>query len=124
VASSRELQRPSTTAWQVLRRRVSMKPYNATLPTRWIGRAGAADEEWMKWPPRSPDLTPCDCFLCCCVRDQVFVPPLPLDIDDLKLRITAAIETTDRNMSERLWDELDYRLDICRVMNGAHIELL
>jgi hypothetical protein len=33
-----------TTAWQVLRRRVRMKPYNATLPNRWVGRAGAADE--------------------------------------------------------------------------------
>jgi hypothetical protein len=40
------------------------------------------------------------------------------------LRITTAIETTDRNMLERVWAELDYRLDICRVMNGAHIEHL
>jgi hypothetical protein len=28
------------------------------------------------------------------------VPPLPLDIDELELRITAAIETIDRNMLE------------------------
>jgi hypothetical protein len=44
VASSRELQMPSMTAWQVLRRRVRMKPYNAALPDRWVRRAGAADE--------------------------------------------------------------------------------
>jgi hypothetical protein len=50
----------------------------------------------------------------------MFVPPLPLDIDELKLRITAAIETIDRNMLERVWDELDYRMDIYRVTNGAH----
>jgi hypothetical protein len=42
----------------------------------------------------------------------VFVPHLPLDIDELKLRITAAIETIDRNTLERAWDELDYRPDI------------
>jgi hypothetical protein len=71
---SRELQ------LQVLHRRVRMKPYNATLPDRWIGRA---DEEWLKWPPRSPDLTPCDFSLWGCVKEQVFVPPLPLDIDEL-----------------------------------------
>jgi hypothetical protein len=84
-----------------------MEPYNATLTDHWIGRAGAAHVEWMKWPSRSPDLTPCDFSLWGYVKEQVFVPPLPLDIDDFKLRITAAIETIDRNMLERVWDELD-----------------
>jgi hypothetical protein len=69
----------------------SHETLSATVPNRWIGRAGAADEEWMKWPPRSPDLTPCDFFLWGYVK--------PLDIDELKMRITADIETI------RLWDE-------------------
>jgi hypothetical protein len=56
---SRVLQIPKMTVRQVLCRRVRMKCYNATLPKDLIGRAGAADEEWMKWPPRSPDLTSC-----------------------------------------------------------------
>jgi hypothetical protein len=51
------------------------------------------------------------------VKEQVFVPPLPLDIDELKLRITAVLETVDRSMLERAWDELEYRLDIRRVTN-------
>jgi hypothetical protein len=55
----------------------------------------------MKWPPRSPDLTPCDFFLWSYVKEQVFVPPLPLDTDELKLRITAAVGTVDRNMLEK-----------------------
>jgi hypothetical protein len=79
---SRELQMPKTTVWQVLHRRVRMKSYNATLLSRWIGRAGAADEEQMKWPPRSPDLTPCDFLLWGYEKERVFVPPLPLDIDE------------------------------------------
>jgi hypothetical protein len=78
----------------------------------------------MKWPPRSPDLTPCGFFLWGYVKEKLFVPPLPLDIDELKLRIAVAIETIDRNILERVWDELDYRLGICRVTNGAHIEHL
>jgi hypothetical protein len=101
-----------------------MKPYNATLPESWIGRAGAADEEWMKWPPRSPDLTPRDSFLWSYVKERVFVPHLPLHIDELKLTITAAMETIDRNMLERAWNELDYRLDIYWATNGGHTEHL
>jgi hypothetical protein len=32
---------------------------------RWIGRAAAnGDKNLLLWPPRSPDLTPCDFFLC------------------------------------------------------------
>jgi hypothetical protein len=54
----------------------------------------------------------------------VFVPPLPFHIDELKLRITAGIKTIDRNMVERVWDELDYRLDIYQATNGAHTEHL
>jgi hypothetical protein len=37
----------------------------------------------------------------------MFVPPLPLDIDELKLTITAVVETINRNILERVWDELD-----------------
>jgi hypothetical protein len=56
---------------------------------------------------RSPDLTPCDFFLWGYVKENVFVPRLPLYIDELKLRITAAIETVGRIVSERVWDTLD-----------------
>jgi hypothetical protein len=58
------------------------------------------------------------------VKERVFVPPLPLDTHELKLRITTAIETISRNMLEKVSDELDYRMDICRVTNGANIEHL
>jgi hypothetical protein len=58
------------------------------LPNRWIGIAGTADEEWMKWPPHSPDLTPYDFFLWDYIKEREFVPPLPQDTDEVKLRIT------------------------------------
>jgi hypothetical protein len=66
----------------------------------------------------------CDFSLWGYVKEQVFVLPLPLDIDEMKLRIAAAMETVDRNMLERIWDELEHRLGICRVTNGAQIEQL
>jgi hypothetical protein len=45
----------------------------------------------------------------------VFGPPVPLDIVEFKLRITAAGEKIDRYILERVWEELYYRMDICRV---------
>ena len=41
-------------------------------------------------PPRSPDLTPCDFFLWGYVKDHVFVPPMPLDLAELRQRIEHA----------------------------------
>jgi len=76
------------------------------------------------WPARSPDLTPCDYFLWGYMKDKVFVPPQPVSIPDLKNRITAAVETITSDLLSRVLQELDYRLDVCRVTKGAYIERL
>jgi hypothetical protein len=52
------------------------------------------------------------------------VPPLPQTLLDLRARITAAIASIDHGMLQRDSEELDYRLDVCRVTKGAHIEHL
>ena len=75
------------------------------------------------WPPPPPDATPCDFFLCGYVKDQVYVPPLPASIPELKLRIRTAIETITSDMLQT-WNELDYRVDVCRITKGAYIEHL
>ena len=43
------------------------------------------DQMLLAWPPRSPDATPCDFFLWDYVKDQVYVPPLPASIPELKV---------------------------------------
>ena len=43
---------------------------NANLPGRWIGRASHNDSPLLPWPPRSPDLTPCDFFLWGYIKDR------------------------------------------------------
>jgi hypothetical protein len=45
-------------------------------------------------------------------------------IPDLKNRITVAMETITLDMLIRVWQELDYHLDVCRVTKGAQIEYL
>ena len=73
---------------------------------------------------RSPDLPPCDFFLWGYVKGLVFVLPLPANIEEMKERITAALETVTEDMLQRVWHELEYRLNVCRVRGGAHIEHL
>jgi len=53
---------------------------NETLPHRWIGRAVNNDHHLLLWPPRSPDLTPCDFFLWGYVKDSAYKPPLPQNV--------------------------------------------
>jgi hypothetical protein len=45
-------------------------------------------------------------------------------LDDLKQRITAAAAGVDEDMLTRVWQEFDYRVDICCVTKGVYIEHL
>ena len=56
-----------------------------------------------------------DFFLWGYVKDRVFVPPLPRDLADLKVWIIAAVKNIDAPMLTRVWQELEYRMDVCRV---------
>jgi len=46
------------------------------------------------------------------------------DLADLKPRNIAAVKNIDAPMLTRVWQELEYRIDVCRVTRGAHIEHL
>jgi hypothetical protein len=56
------------------------------------------------------------------VFNAVYVPPLPMSHKELRDRITHALQTITADMLHRVWAELDYRMDVCRVTQGAHIE--
>ena len=58
------------------------------------------------------------------VKDWVFVPPLPRDLAELKARIIAAVKDIDAPMLTHVWQELEYRIDVCFVTRGAPIEHL
>jgi hypothetical protein len=42
---------------------------------------------------------------------------------DLRQRIIEAVELTTHHMLINTWQELEYRLDICRATTGTHIEV-
>jgi hypothetical protein len=45
-------------------------------------------------------------------------------VNHVNYQIVEAVTAIDRQMMQRVWQELDYRIDICRVTKGGHIEHL
>jgi hypothetical protein len=91
---------------------------NRQLSERWIGRGGST-----YWTPRSPDLTPLDFFLWGFVKDEVYVPLMPITLNHLKDRTRTAITKIDQPLLQNVLHEVAYRLDVCRATHGARIEL-
>jgi len=55
---------------------------------------------------------------------EVYVPPLPGSIPDVKVRIRTAIETITADMLQTIWNEHDYRVDVCRITRATDLEHL
>ena len=88
---------------------------NERFTDAWIGRSGP-----IPWPTLSPDLSPLDFFLWGYIKNIVYAEkeyPAPAE------RITSAIETVTRDMIQKTWQEIEFRLDVSRATNGAHIEM-
>ena len=45
-------------------------------------------------------------------------------LGDLRARIIATVKNIDGPMLTRVWQELEYRIDVCLVTRGAHIKHL
>ena len=54
-------------------------------------------------------------FLWGYVKDKVYVPPLPANLLELRDRIGEAVAAVTPDMFINVWEELAYRLDVCRV---------
>jgi hypothetical protein len=63
-------------------------------------------------------------FLWGYIKERVYVPPIPCDLPQLRQRIVEAVATINGQMLQLVWQELDYRFDICCVTRGGHIEHL
>ena len=56
---------------------------NNVVPNTWIGCKGLDDRACFALPSCSPDLMPCDFYLWGFVKDRVYVPSLPANLNDL-----------------------------------------
>ena len=66
----------------------------------------------------------CDFFLWGYVKERVYVPPLPADLDELTNRITAPVKCVTEDNVRRFWDQFSYRVDVVRAADEGHIEHL
>uniref|UniRef100_V5GU21 Transposable element Tc3 transposase n=1 Tax=Anoplophora glabripennis TaxID=217634 RepID=V5GU21_ANOGL len=92
-----------------------------TFPNRWIGRNGP-----VAWPPRSPDLTPCDFFLWGYMKNLVFKTPVNTR-EEMIVRIEQAAATIRGKPISLLCAVTEQgikRAQCCITENGANFEHL
>lgn len=87
-----------------------------TFPSRWIGRRGPTE-----WPPRSPDLTPCDFFLWGFLKSLAYAKK-PQTLMELKAAIHDAVAGIDANVIDRCLCEFKARMERVLDVGGGHIE--
>jgi len=46
------------------------------------------------------------------------MPPLPRDVDELKRRILEAAASVTAEMFGRVWQDMEYKIDVCHVTKG------
>ena len=68
------------------------------------------------------DLSPVDFFLWGYIKNIVYAEKIR-NIQHLQERITSAIETVTRDLIQKTWQEIQFRLNVSRATNVAHIEM-
>lgn len=91
---------------------------NATFGNRWIGTNGP-----VRWPARSPDLTPLDFFYWGHIKEKVYRTK-PQNLDDLSDRITQAVNNITPLKMNNVLREFQERIHLCQEANGNHFENL
>ena len=94
---------------------VSMNVVHEAFPGRLISRNGVTS-----WPPRSPDLSPCDFFLWRYLKSKVYLGN-PRTIDELKEAIRREILTIPISMLEDVMENFQNRLKECINKEGSHL---
>ena len=76
-----------------------------------------------EWPPRSPDLTPCDFFLWGYLKSKVFVSP-PDSLDDLRQRIRTSFTNLRQKpyLIQRAMRSIERRVYLCTENEGPHVK--
>ena len=86
---------------------------------KWIGRGGP-----IKWPPRSPDLTPLDYYVWGRAKALVYDEEIP-SRDHLKDKIDCAFQTIKEELTiQTTTTESRRRYSKCIDENGCHFEHL
>lgn len=73
------------------------------------------------WPPRSPDLSPCDFFLWGYLKAEVY-KVRPRTLEALKEAITDVVAGITQDMLRRVYENFFERLNMCIARQGRHLD--
>jgi len=93
---------------------------NNNLPDQWIGRGVGSDQCKIVWPPRSPDLTPCDYFLWGYVKHLTYSQN-PTSLFELQNCIVEAFKSITLEMCERVCRSVYGRFQTCIELGGSQV---
>lgn len=91
---------------------------NNGFQDKWIGVNGP-----VRWPPRSPDLTPVDNFLWGYIKTIVF-RTVPETRQELEQKVINAFRTITEDMLHRVAEGTLRRINLCLENQGGHFEHL
>lgn len=91
------------------------------FPLRWIGRGSKESPAPIRWPPYSPDLTPCDFFLWGYLKSRIYRTQ-PEDLNELRRRIFQEFTELPQEMVNRSIESYVRRLERCLELNGQSVE--
>ena len=84
---------------------------------RWLGRRGPHE-----WPPRSPDLTPCDFYLWGYTKEEVYKTK-PRTLEDLEIRVQQVLNAIPNDILLKVVRFVPGRLMKLVEANGAYVEI-
>lgn len=101
-------------------------PHNARIVTdyldnryenRWIGTNGP-----IRWPPRSPDITPLDFFVWPFLKEKVFSAGAPQNLNILIQKIRVSLLLITPEMMRNVQQSLYRRINMCVHHRGGNFE--
>ena len=98
------------------------RPHTANSVQNWL-RSKFGERFMTKelWPPRSPDLNPCDFYLWGYLKSVVY-NPLSRTLDDLKANIEREIKNIRRETLKKIFLNFEKRCKLIIEAEGGHIE--
>ena len=75
------------------------------------------------WPPRSPDLNPCDFSLWGALKSKIYGPK-PSNLDELKQNIVREVRNFKIDGMVKHFENMKLRLELVIDEDGGHIEHL
>lgn len=116
----RHVQRPNSSKYYF--QQDGATPHTADIVQKWLSdKFSHRFIDKKKWPPRSPDLNPCDYYLWGYLKSVVY-NPLPKTLDALRSNIEREIKKISQEVLKSVFLNFEKRCQLIISVGGGHIE--